>query len=176
MLTKSGFCVMKGILGILTHGVYRTTAIKKTILAQVMQGDTMKACLQDKGVGYIYAVCGDMDGNKYKIQCIKEADYVMNLFSTNGSLSKRCRETSRTYKNRGEMVTKFFYPEPMDIHFLYRHKIDDHNHCKHQPIGMENVWGKCLGRIGYSHSYFLSPISTPTSSTTTLRSSLRGQF
>ena len=118
MLTKSGFCVMKGILGILTHGVYRTTAIKKTILAQVMQGDTMKACLQDKGVGYIYAVCGDIDGKKYEIKCIKEASYVIKLFNTNRLLSKRRREMSRIYKSRGETVTKrFCYPEPMDIIF-----------------------------------------------------------
>ena len=40
------------------------------------------------------------------------------------------------------MVTKIFcYPEPMDTNFLYRHHIDDQNHCSHQPIGLENVWG-----------------------------------
>ena len=83
-----------------------------------------------------------MDGHKFNIQCMKDDDYVMKLFSTHGSLSKWCRETSRTYKNRGELLTKrFFYPEPMDIHFLYPRQIDDHNHCWHQPIGLENVWG-----------------------------------
>ena len=66
----------------------------------------------------------------------------MNLFSTHGSLSKWCHETSRTYKNRVQTVTKIFcYPEPMDIHFLYRQQIDDHNHFRHQPIGLENLWG-----------------------------------
>ena len=35
----------------------------------------------------------------------------------------------------------FFYTEPMDILFLYHNQIDDRNHCRHQPIGMENVWG-----------------------------------
>ena len=63
-----------------------------------------------------------------------------------------------TTKNRGETVTKrFFNTEPMVIHFLYRHYIDYQNHCKHQPIGPRDVWGKCFGRIGYSHAYFMSP-------------------
>ena len=66
----------------------------------------------------------------------------MKLFSTHVSLSKQCRETSRTYKNRGEMVTKrFCYPEPMEIHLLYRNQIYDHSYYWLQRIGMDNVWG-----------------------------------
>ena len=66
----------------------------------------------------------------------------MKLFSTHVSLSKQCRETSRTYKNRGEMVTKrFCYTEPMEINLLYRNQIDDHNYFRHQQIGMDHVWG-----------------------------------
>ena len=83
-----------------------------------------------------------MDGHNYKLHCMKEADSVMKLFSTHGLLSKRCRETSRTYKTGGETITKMFcYPEPMDIHFLYRHQLDDHNNCRHQPTGPDNLWG-----------------------------------
>ena len=60
-------------------------------------------------------------------------------------LSKWYSRTSRTYKNRGETVTKrFFYPEPMDIIFCYLHHIYDHNQCRHQLIGLENVWRKCF--------------------------------
>ena len=33
----------------------------------------------------------------------------MKIFSTHGLLSKGCRKTSCTYKNRGEMVTKSFF-------------------------------------------------------------------
>ena len=65
----------------------------------------------------------------------------MNLFSTHGLMSKWCHETLRTYKNRGETVTKSFcYPEPMDIRFFYFHHIYDHNYYRHQPFGLENVW------------------------------------
>ena len=77
------------------------------------------------------------------IQCMEEADYFMNLFSTHGSLSKRRHEILHTYKNRAETITKrFCYTEPMDISFLYLYHIDDHNHCSHQKIGLENVQEK----------------------------------
>ena len=73
---------------------------------------------------------------------MKEAYYVMKLFSNHVSLSIRCYKMSHTYQNRGETVIKrFFYPEPMDINFLYCHQIDDHNHYRHQQIGLDNGWG-----------------------------------
>ena len=88
--------------------------------------------LQEKEVG--------VTGHKYKIQCIKEEEYVMKLFIINGSLSKLRRKMLRTNKNRGDMVNKrVFYPEPIYIPFLWFHQIDDHNRCRHQSIGPENV-------------------------------------
>ena len=122
LVTGSGFYVLKGIVGMLAHGVYGTTVIKKKrYWPKYCKGYGIEAFFRYKEVGDVYAVCGDLDGHKYKIHCTKEADYVMKLFSTHGSLSKRCRETSRTYKDRGKMITKrFCYPEPMDINFLYR--------------------------------------------------------
>ena len=39
VVMDSGFCVMRGLVGMLAHGVYGTTVInKKYILAQVLQG------------------------------------------------------------------------------------------------------------------------------------------
>ena len=73
------------------------------------KGDSIEAFFRDKEVGGVYAFCVDMYGHKYNIQCTKEADYVMKIFSTHGLLSKGCRKTSCTYKNRGEMVTKSFF-------------------------------------------------------------------
>ena len=58
-----------------------------------------------------------MYGQKYKIQCMKDTDYVMKLFITHSLLSKWCFETSCNYKNRSEPVTTLFcYFEPMDIY------------------------------------------------------------
>ena len=38
VVINSVFCVMKGLVGMLAHGVYRTTVINKNILAQVLHG------------------------------------------------------------------------------------------------------------------------------------------
>ena len=53
--------------------------------------DAIKACFHEKEVGGVYAVCSDVYGLKYKIHFIKEAEYILKLFSTYGLLSKRCR-------------------------------------------------------------------------------------
>ena len=178
VVVDSGFCMLKGLVGMLANWVYGTKVTKKKrYCPKYCKGDVIEAFLRDKEVGDIYAVCGDLEGQKYKIHCMKEDDCAMKLFGTHGLLYKHCRKTLRTYKNIGETITKIcFYPEPMDIHFLYRHQIYDHNNCRNQLIGLDNLWGNVFGRIGSSLSYFLSPRSTPTSSTTTSRSTLRGQF
>ena len=81
----SDFFVLKGIVGMLAYGVYGTTVInKKRYWPKYCKGDSIEACFQDKEVGGVYAVCGDMGVHKYNIQCIKEADYFMNIFSTHG--------------------------------------------------------------------------------------------
>ena len=102
VVINSVFCVMKGLVGMLAHGVYRTTVINKNILAQVLH----VTCFQDKEVGGVHDVCGYLYGNKYNIKCTKEAGYAMKLFRTHGLMSKRCRVMLLTYQNRGETITK----------------------------------------------------------------------
>ena len=38
VVTNSDVCVLKGLVGMLVHRVYRTTVANKKILAQVLQG------------------------------------------------------------------------------------------------------------------------------------------
>ena len=103
------FFVLKGIVSILTHGVYGTTVIKKKrYWSKYCKVDSIEALLRDKEVGYVSAFCSDLDTHKYKIKCIKEADCVMKIFITYGLLSQRCQEMSSTYKNKGETIPKDF--------------------------------------------------------------------
>ena len=81
----SGFCVMKELVGMLAHGVYGTTVIKKKrYCTKYCKGDAIEAFFQDKDVGGVYGVFGDIYGHKYKIHCMNESNYVMKLFSTHG--------------------------------------------------------------------------------------------
>ena len=63
MLMESGFCVLKGVVVMLVHGVYGTTVVKKKrYWPKYYKGDAIESCFRDKKVGGVYAVCGDMDG------------------------------------------------------------------------------------------------------------------
>ena len=89
VVMDSVFYVMKGLVGMLYHGVYGTTVIKKKrYWTKYCNGDSIEACFRDKEVGDVYTVCGDLDGHNYMIHCIKEADYVTKLFRTHGLMSK----------------------------------------------------------------------------------------
>ena len=90
VVIESGFCVLKGLVGMLTHGLYGMTVIKKKNPKQ-WKVNYIEVCFRDEEVGDVYDVYGDLDGHKYKIQCIKDDEYFMNLFGTHGVMSKRCR-------------------------------------------------------------------------------------
>ena len=78
LVMDSGFCVLKGLVGMFAYGVYGTTLIKKKrYWPRYCKGDAIEAFFEDQQFGYVYSVCGDMDGHKYKIQCMKEAYYAM---------------------------------------------------------------------------------------------------
>ena len=91
-----------------TWGVWDDGYQEKIYWPKYYKVNSIESLFQGKEAGVVYTVLGDLDGNKYKIQCMKEADYIMKLFRTHGSLSKQCRKTSCNYKNRGERVTKIF--------------------------------------------------------------------
>ena len=72
VVMDSGFCVLKGIVGMLAHGVYGTKVIKKKrYWPKYCKLDVIEGCFQYKEVEDIYSVCGGLYGHKYKIQCIQ---------------------------------------------------------------------------------------------------------
>ena len=100
------FCVLKGLVGMLAHVVYGKTVIQKEkYWPKYFRGDAIYSFFQDKEVGDVYDVCGDLDGHKYKIQCMKEADYVMNIYSPLMArclnvVAKRCAPTKIEVKRQ----------------------------------------------------------------------------
>ena len=64
VVRDSGFCVMKGLVGMLAHGVYGMAETKKNNWTKYCKGDVIEACLRDKKVGDVHSVCSDIDGHK----------------------------------------------------------------------------------------------------------------
>ena len=102
----------------------------------------MKAHFEDKEVGDTDAWAGQMDNVAFHVYAMKEPDYIMSLMSSYGTNNhEEGRETTRQWKQNGELVIKKFkYPDVVNIHFLFRHSVDDHNTKRHSPISLEVVW------------------------------------
>ena len=56
VLMDGGFCVLKGLICMLEHGVYGMMAIKKKNCPKECKGYSIEAFFRDKEVGDIYAV------------------------------------------------------------------------------------------------------------------------
>ena len=68
VVMDSVFCVLKGLVGMLVHGVYEMMATKKKRYSpKYCKLDAIDACFQDNEVGGFNAVCGDIYEHKYKI-------------------------------------------------------------------------------------------------------------
>ena len=79
-----------------------------------------------------------MDEVDFHVYAMKEPDYVMSIMSTYGTNQRMGKETQRELV--GGERKKFFYPEVIGNHFLFRHSVDDHNNKRHSPISIEEIW------------------------------------
>ena len=64
--------MLKGLVWMLAHGVYGMT-VNKRYWPRYCKGYSIEALFLEKEVGDVYDVFSDMDGHKYKIQCIKDS-------------------------------------------------------------------------------------------------------
>lgn len=97
----------------------------------------------DFKVGETSSLCGKLDSVLYNIFGMKEPNYTMKLMATYGSLTTKPaqKETKRTYKKDGHMVSKMFkYTEPFANHCLYCHAVDNHNNLCHSVPAIEETW------------------------------------
>ena len=143
VVMDSGFSVLAGLLGMKDRGVFGSCLIKKKrYWPKHCPGDAIAAHFTDKNIGDTDAIHGTCKSKTYTIACMKEPDYIMSLFCTHGDLNRRLDETNRTYKDSdgiNKMIT-FKYPEPIMIHYNYRHNVDDHNCRCHKTISLEETW------------------------------------
>lgn len=143
LVLDSGFCVLKGIVELKKKGVYAAAQIKKRrYWPKHVDGDAIKSYFEDKDVGSVAALPGNLDGVPVWIHCMKEPDYVTMLMSSYGTLESMGQERPRQWRENGETKkTKFRYPEIVYLHYQNRHYIDDHNNRRHKPISLEEAWG-----------------------------------
>lgn len=142
VVLDSGFCVLKGIAELRKKGVFAAALVKKRrYWPKHIKGEAIKTHFQDKEVGTVDAMKGELDSVKVELHCLKEPDYTMTLMSSYGTLELIGEQKSRTYIQDNNTINKLIkYPELVYNHFSYRDAVDSHNSSRMFPIAMEEVW------------------------------------
>jgi hypothetical protein len=140
IVLDSGFCVVKGIVELKKRGVFSAALIKKRrYWPKYVEGDKIKEHFQDKEIGAVDALRGELDEVPFHIFGMKEEDYVMMLMSTYGTLSRVGEERLRRVGAQQQRIS-FKYPELVYNHFQYRDAVDSHNARRMAPIALEETW------------------------------------
>jgi hypothetical protein len=149
VILDSGFCVLQAIIELKKLGVYASALIKKRrYWPKYIKGDEIKEAFADKEIGYQDRLPGELDGTKFDLFCMKEADYVMMLMSTYGQLIPKTDQKDswrEVDQPDGERSTKRFkYTEVFANHYDYRGAVDDHNNKRHDVgglgVSLEDTW------------------------------------
>ena len=83
------------------------------------------------------------DNKLFKIFCMKEMDYVMNIVASWITLDELEGARTRKYftdSSGTKETNQFTYRQPFGIHLRYRHQVDDHNKHRHAPMSLERTW------------------------------------
>jgi hypothetical protein len=137
VVLDSGFCVLKALIELRKVGVFAGALIKKRrYWPALVAGDAMDDYFNDKAVGDVAAVEGELDGVRYNIWAMKDAGYVTKIMGTASGLIYNCdRQRSRSLE--GNVTARFKYTEPYQLHYDYRHLVDDHNNLRHAVPSIE---------------------------------------
>ena len=136
----SGFSVTAGILALHDHGVYgQALAKKRRWWPKHVPGDQIEKYFEGKELGDVMTLKQDLGGKQFLVHCTNDDKYVTKLMSTHG-LIRRVDDHS-TYRCVDGEWKSFKYPEPLSFHNRAKHWVDDHNNRRHDPIGLEDVWG-----------------------------------
>lgn len=139
IVLDSGFCVLKGIVELKKKGVFSSALIKKRrYWPMYIDGDGIKTHFDDKPVGSVDVLNGELDAVKVAVHGLKEPNYTMMLMTTYGTINP-CGDEQKRVLDNGTRAT-FFYPEVVYNHFQYRDAVDSHNSSRMHPLSLEETW------------------------------------
>ncbi|KAL7505873.1 hypothetical protein ACHAXN_011506 [Cyclotella atomus] len=121
-------------------GVFAGALIKKRRYWPAwIAGDAIDEHMSAMQVGGVASVAGSLSGVKYNVWCMKDQGYVAKIMGTaSGLIYNNDRERTRVVDD-GSTV-RFKYIEPFDLHYKFRHAVDDHNNLRHAVPSIEGTW------------------------------------
>jgi hypothetical protein len=82
----------------------------------------------------------EIDGVRFLVHCCRDSKYVLKIMSTHGMLDE-IQDHKTWRKMEDGRWRSFNYTEPFSRYSKAKHWVDDHNNRRHDPIGLEEVWG-----------------------------------
>ena len=137
IVIDSGFCVLNAIIELKRVGMFAGALIKKhSYWPALVVGDAMDRYSDDNAVGDVAAVEGEVDGIRYNIWEMKDAGYITEIMGTALGLMYRSNR-ERSWSLEGGTTAQFKFTEPYELHYNYRHLVDDHNNLHHAVPSIE---------------------------------------
>ena len=94
---------------------------------------------EDYELGYCETLFADHDNIPFFVHCCRDSKYVPKIMSTHGMLETV--QDHPTYRKVDGRWKSFKYTEPFSRYSKAKHWVDDVNNRRHDPIGLEEVWG-----------------------------------
>jgi hypothetical protein len=131
VIGDSGFCVQDRVVACHQRGVFFQAYVKKQ--SHWPKG-VPKALL-----GYCETLVQINDGVRFLVHCCRDSKYVAKIMSTHGMLDEI--QDHLTYRKVNGWWKTFKYAKPFLQYSKAKHWVNDHNNRRHDPIGLEEVWG-----------------------------------
>jgi hypothetical protein len=136
----SGFCVWEGVIECHKRGVWFQAYVKKCgNWPRGVPGAVIDGYFDDMPLGHCLTHVAEHDNVEFWIHCCCDSKYISKIMSTHRMLEMR--EDHPTYQKVDGRWKSFKYSEPFSRYTRGKHWVDDVNQRRHDPIGLEEVWG-----------------------------------
>ncbi|KAL7484030.1 hypothetical protein ACHAW6_009672 [Cyclotella cf. meneghiniana] len=132
VVLDSGFCVLQALVELKKFGVYAGALIKKwRYWASLVPGKAIDEYFNNKVVGDVDSVEGNLDGVRYNIWCMKTQGTLQKLWAQHLDYS------TLTIGIAFVCWVTLKYTEPFYLRNKYCHLVDDHNNKRHTVPSIE---------------------------------------
>jgi hypothetical protein len=140
VMGDSGFAVRDGVIECAERGVEPMVYAKKRgHWPRGVPGDHIDVHFADAELGHCETLVQTFQNCRFLVHCCRDSKYVSKIMATHGMLEEI--QDHPTWRKVDGRWKSFKYTEPFSRYSKAKHWVDDHNNRRHDPIGLEEVWG-----------------------------------
>ena len=139
-MADSGFGIHDGVIACTEKGCYPATYVKKRgHWPRGVPGDHIDGHFAGAELGHCETLVQTYQNQRFLVHCCRDSKYVSKIMATHGMLEEI--QDHPTWRRVDGQWKTFKYAEPFSRYSRAKHWVDDHNNRRHDPIGLEEVWG-----------------------------------